>query len=243
MEVVTPWTPKFPHYTSNGDKPPYMKPKSIKPFAMVISASRNTGKSHLFRDIYKRCFHERGGSKFDVQIVFSNSLANGWYQSFIDTELMFDTYDPEILKIHEKEVDTFKEKHGWYPNSLVIFDDCIGNSVKYSDQITQLFTRGRHKGISICFITQSPVLIQTTWRANVTHGFFLRCKGTSLDHIVSSFLSDLPSEEELNGVKAPVWCRSLCQKIWSERYRTLVVCYEDETDKMSDFCYSYKAKG
>ncbi len=214
------------------DKPAYLKNKSIKPFAVQILASRNTGKSYLAQHLLKTKFK----GKFDLICIFSNTIGSGFYD-FIESDLKFHSFEPEILAELIEEVDSVKEEFGTYPNTLVIFDDCNGKKVKNSEDIERLFTLGRHKGISILFISQAAKFSNSSWRSNTTHLFLLQMKGTSLDFAKENYLDDLIDKDDIpEGMK--ITTRDYLQKVikwvFSEKYRMIVVEYEKTCNNFYD---------
>lgn len=233
------WSPDFPKYgTNDKDRPKYIRPKSIKPFAMIICSSRNQGKSSMIRHLYENFFE----SKYDIVIVFSKTLGNGFYEQFINSRLMFEKFDQQIIdNVLDKQED-IKEEKGFYYNILMIFDDMLGNDVKYSETVSDLFTMGRHKGISIIFATQNPVMCHQSWRQNTTHLIFLRAKGRGRDHIIDNFLLDLVDEDyDTGNLKAEPFLRDLIKKIFEQRYRAIVVEYDKQNIRLSETLFYYIA--
>lgn len=148
-------------------------------FAITITAPREQGKSTLFRDIFIKCNFR---DLFDVHVLFSKTLNEDFFGEFFpgDGRLMFRGYNPnKLMKIVDLS-KKFHEIHGRWPNILIVFDDCVGESsgtvdarkkagpknVKNENEILELFTMGRHQGMSVVFITQSPTLISPEWRKN-----------------------------------------------------------------------------
>ena len=137
--------------------------KRGKNFSMLILASRGSGKSYLCRYLLE--YHLR--DKFDSFIVFSDSedeLEN--YREILPGRLFFDDFYPEMVEAVVKKNKERQQIGKPLFQTLVLFDDKISNKMRYDDQILQLFTRGRHVGISIIFISQSHVFANTTWRNN-----------------------------------------------------------------------------
>lgn len=146
-------------------------------FAMTITAPREQGKSTLFRDIFIKTNMR---DLFDVHVLFSKTLNEDFYGEFFpgDGRLMFRGYDPNRLKKIITMAEAFHAKHGRWLNILIAFDDCVGESdkvaegrklrknIKNENEILELFTMGRHKGLTIIFLTQSPTLIDSNWRKN-----------------------------------------------------------------------------
>lgn len=211
--------------------------RSLKPFSFIICSSRNQGKSVLLRDLYER--HWEGN--FHLVLVFSNTLGTNWYDSFIPASTKYHQYDEDILINLFKLQQEHKEKTGKYLNVLAIFDDCISEELKHSEVLQNIFILGRHLGISICFITQSPTLVKSTWRQNTTHLAILRLKGLGKEHIINNFLLDLIEEEDTDGSKPATYASKLLRKTFEERYRALIVEYDNEGNSLRDVVSWYKA--
>ena len=233
------WEPHFDNYKYN-EKPPSLRLRSIKPFAMLICSSRNQGKTVMLRHLYEKQFEAR----FDLVILFSQTIGNGFYEQFMGEhkKTFYDEFDENVLiNINNIQEKVRKEK-GFYLNILVIFDDCVSESIKHNEEIQNLFTRGRHKGISICFITQSPTLVKSTWRQNCTHLIVLRTKGLGLDNLKTNFLLDLIDAEEIpNNIKPDKYLNQIVKKVFNEKYNALVVEYDKEGNSLNDCIFQYKA--
>lgn len=216
--------------------------KQIKPVAMIVSASRNQGKSYLIKDIITNI--RNSGSGWDMYIVFSNTLENGFYQDFIPGKTKYGSYDPTVIRklltIQKEKLSENKRP----PSVLVIFDDCVSNKMIYDEEINFLFTRGRHLNLSVIFITQSPTMVNSVWRQNTTHLFVLRSKGKSLDHILDNFLQDLFqigdfTTENYSQLEKKI--RLLLKFIFEEKYRCLVCLYDNEGNDWEQCVKWYKA--
>jgi hypothetical protein len=129
-------------------------------FAMVISASRNVGKSHMLSKLYPKW-----DKKFDLIIVFSYSAHNPTYK-FV-TGPKFADYNPGIIN----DLFKFQRKTENSLRILIIFDDMVSNKIKFDDSIMQCYTRGRNSRISICISTQIFKLISKNSRGNTDYMF------------------------------------------------------------------------
>jgi hypothetical protein len=222
----------------NSIKHENFKKNSPQPFSMIVCGSRNQGKSVIIRDLV-----ENHMGQFDIYVVFSNTLSNGWYQQFITSRLMFEEYKPEVLLHLEQAQKERLSKRKKLLNILIIFDDCISLKNKYSDVIMQLFTRGRHLGMSIVFATQTPTMCASIWRQNTTYLILLKCKGTAMEHIVNNFMIDLFEVGDLNSEtpkQLPERIRTFLHSIFEEKYRACVVLYEQEGNDFTDAIKTYK---
>jgi len=225
------WNPSFPSYTYN-EKPPFLRKKSIKPFSMILCASRNQGKSYMIRYLYENHWEK----KFDLVMVFSKTLGSGFYDQFIKSKTKYSSFSPEILQKLFALQEEHKKKTSSYLNILCVFDDCLGSNIMYNQEVQDVFTLGRHLGLSVVFATQNPTCVSQTCRQNTTHLVLLRCKGRGLDNILNNFLLDLIDEDELpdHCKRVDVFLRSIIKKVFSIRYRALVIDYDKEGTTFSD---------
>jgi len=193
---------------------------------MVICASRNQGKSYMIRYLYETYFEK----KFDSVIIFSKTLGSGFYDQFIKSKTKYSNFSPEVLKKLFLLQEENKKKRGFYMSILLIFDDCLGLNIMYNQELQDVFTLGRHLGLSIVFASQNPTCISQTCRQNTTHLVLLRCKGRGLENIINNFLLDLIDEDELptNCKRVDVYLRNVIKKVFSTRYRALIIEYEKE---------------
>jgi hypothetical protein len=148
-------TPKLPVW-----KPKFQRGKN---FSMLILASRGSGKSYLTKYLLE--YHLR--DKYDLFVVISDSddeLEN--YKEILPGRLFFNDFKPELItnliEMNKKRLQEGKP----LLQVLFVFDDKISNKMKYNDELLQLFTRGRHVGISIVFISQSHAFASAAWRNN-----------------------------------------------------------------------------
>jgi hypothetical protein len=144
---------------------PKWKPdfKRGKNFSMLILASRGSGKSYLTQ--YLLTYHLR--DKFDLFVVISESEDElEKYREILPGKLFFDDFNPDLIQnLIRINKDRQRKSQPIY-ETLIVFDDKISNKLKYSDELLQLFTRGRHVGISIIFISQSHSYANAAWRNN-----------------------------------------------------------------------------
>ena len=144
-----------------------------KGLSITISGKRNSGKTVLLRDL---CYQLK--DKYSEVYLFSNTAS---YQplvfDFIKKENIF--IGLNVAKIQElwNAQGTMTEKllkknpnpdHEKVDKILILFDDIVGDpKIRTSDELAQLFTRGRHVYISQIFLTQSVVGIPPIMRRNV----------------------------------------------------------------------------
>ncbi len=116
-------------------------------FRLSILSPSETGKSYMIRHLFEKHHFDE---VFDLFVVFSKSLDNAidqdFFASFVPGKLQFNGYKPEVVvKLFEVQ-DKHMSEHGKFLNVLIIFDDCVSTKNKYSDEILQIFIRGRNKG-------------------------------------------------------------------------------------------------
>jgi hypothetical protein len=219
-----------------------IRPGSVQPFAMLVLAARNSGKSYLVRELYRRNQFNR---RFDVVIVVSQTLGSGFYQGFIDESRLIaaDTYTPELLAALRSRQDAHREEHDTYPSALVILDDCIGQRVKHDPELEQLFCMGRHRGTSVLFVSQSPTLAMTTWRQNATHVVLLNLKGLGLDSVKRELLPQAVDQADADGacarlglppMRREVFVDALLGAYLRQPYMAVVLLCEEHGFEMTD---------
>lgn len=133
-------------------------------FSAIFTGSSRSGKSYLLKHILT--MHDnRLIKRYDFIIIFSKTLTNGFYKSFINSDLMFENYEPVIIdfmKEKYKKAQLENKKFKW----LVILDDCVDGKSKYLQHVQDLYFHGRHFQASVIFITQKCSLMATGWMAN-----------------------------------------------------------------------------
>jgi len=132
-------------------------------FTCIISGSRMSGKSMFLKNLLVG--EPKLANKFDFIIIFSKTLVNGFYSSFLDTSLMFTQFQEGVIdsfkKLHQQAIEKGK-KFKW----LCILDDMVDNKTKYKESLLDLFTCGRHYGASIFILTQKLSLLATGYIGN-----------------------------------------------------------------------------
>jgi len=220
--------------------PHYLKSKSIKPFSLLAVATRSSGKSTMIRHLYKI---NNFNKEFDIIIVISNTISTGFYDEFIDVNkrILASSYDEGILISLRENQDVYKAEHGIFPRALVILDDCIGDKVKYNNELQNLFCMGRHRGTSVIFISQTSTLIQSSWRQNSTHVIIMRLKGMGLKHVIENFLMDVIDQEDIGDSKGriDVYAANLIRFYMNIKYTAVVILYEAQGYGMNDFIKYY----
>lgn len=243
MEKLREWDGSFPRYTAR-DAPMGIPSGSIKPIAMPIIASRASGKSYLLRDLWIRNKME---ARFDIVMCWSRTLPNGYLRSFMGpSTCYYDEYDGNTLRGLSDEVDQYRQKHGVYPAVLCVFDDYNEKSTLYCPEIAALFTRGRHRNMSIIYISQLSQSLPSYWRVNSTHCLLLKQKGLGLQSAVNNYMLDMIDDtdsEHLMGkpCRADIAAMNVAKDVLYRRYHVLVLLYETD-GSLSESMMTYVAK-
>lgn len=210
--------------------------KKNEPFAGIISASRNSGKTYLIRYLYKH--HLR--KNFDIVIVFCGSKAIDTYAEWVPGQLLFSEFDPEIIKRCQDQYNEFFKIYRRPMRTLVIMDDILTDKLMYDQTIKDLYTKGRHCHISLVILGHKITMFNTAWRENITFLICLRTKTNSAkEHLIDQYLADI-YEEDANKSKADIkreWLDCI-RTIHSVDYQAIVVDYE----KTDNQIMKYKAK-
>ena len=137
-----------------------------KHYSVVVVGSRNSGKSYLLGDWYKT-FRE----KFDINVLYSMSLNAPVYKERVLTEkddfkTAVEGFQPKIMQALEK-----LQKELRSPLDICqIFDDQVDFSrQKNSDELVQMFIRGRNFKSTIVFFTQSVIALTPSSRENIDY--------------------------------------------------------------------------
>ena len=127
-------------------------------FSSIFIAPRRSGKSFMIKHLLATSLK----NKFDHIIVFTTKQGIKDYSEFIPGNLLFEGFNARkmnlIRDINDKRLKPF--------NILVILDDTCSRKEKYNAAIQELYTNGRHSGVSIIYTTQSPTLVDNNIKMN-----------------------------------------------------------------------------
>jgi hypothetical protein len=137
--------------------------KKWKGFTCIISGSRMAGKSQFLKNLLVG--EPKLVNEFDFIVVFSRTLVNGFYQSFLDTTLLFPEFHDGVIETMKNLYSEAKKK-GKKFKWLAILDDIVDAKSKYNKSVMDLFLCGRHYGASIFYLTQKLGLMSTSFMAN-----------------------------------------------------------------------------
>ena len=119
-------------------------PKFITPFSMGVYGRRESGKTHfvtelliqqdkLIKDPFKKVIWIN--KSFQKDVYEKLILSNQFEVEFLDDLPNFDAMGKQI-------------------NTLVVLDDMLSEASR-NDQVSALFTRGRHLNFSVIFLSQN----------------------------------------------------------------------------------------
>lgn len=154
-----------PEYTPSG-RYAYVDPRSFdikewdptdlpedKCISILWLGKRRTGKSFAERWYLARRYLNCPDDVKEVY-VFTGSRDNGWYQEFLPECFVYDGWHPEIAKAIMKRGGMLKKK-GENPGIVVLLDDLLSHKgVRNDDVIEMLYTKGRHFGCEVHFLSQ-----------------------------------------------------------------------------------------
>lgn len=165
-------------------------------FSLICFAPRHSGKSELIKYLYEQCDF---GEEYDHVIVISESMETiDHYSNFVHGNLFFNKFESSILTNLIKESESL-ETSGKPKKFLLIIDDTIGNNVKNSQTIMQIYAIGRHYRISCILICQKLTLINTTVRNNSDLIFIGRMNNAAEKTSVrENLLEGIAEENEIN---------------------------------------------
>jgi hypothetical protein len=167
-------------------------------FSMVITASRNSGKTYLIKHLLDKYLVKL----YDIIIFVSDSPDTAEEFKHISKAIFLTKMNFNIIN---KIAQANKERDEPL-RTLLVYDDKIGKETKYDDQLMQLFTRGRHLNLSIIFASQSKKLMDTTWLNNSDYIILLKQnsaqqKKTILENVLIGSIDMEDEKEERNVMK------------------------------------------
>lgn len=142
------------------------------PARMIFLGRSKSGKTVLLKE-----FIRTNASKFEKIFVYLGSDNDDY--AFIDPKYIFKdiTKIDKLLEIQDKNKNT--------PICLII-DDFIGSnlSASHNNSLDAIFSRGRHKNITICVLTQYINKLSTTQRDNAGYIIITKCGGDTFKGLV-----------------------------------------------------------
>ena len=135
----------------------------VTPDASIIQyGKRGVGKTTLFT-----CLAYYNRYKWDEMYAFTKSYFNGAYQAFLPAHRVFPGVNAEVLRLL---LD--RNKGPGRRKVCIVLDDIISSDareLRHSKELVELFSMGRHYGISIVVNTQYPKALPPTFRDNADY--------------------------------------------------------------------------
>jgi hypothetical protein len=204
-------------------------------FAMLIFASRNSGKSylvrHFIRDYLKRIN--------DIFIIVSDSpdTKRDYEPCMPEGTIYLNEMNYEIINDINKRNAELEKKGKNALNTIILFDDKIGNNVKNDQNLLQIFTRGRHLYISLIFTSQSKKMADTAWTNNVDYVVVLKQNSAQQkESIIKNVLKGTVKTEDPKQEDA--YLRRLVDEFASVQGDALVI---NNASQSSDNLFWYRA--
>lgn len=146
-------------------------PKLEYPSTTIVLAKKFSGKTNLLLNIVDK-------NKFDNVWVVSLTGFTGKLDALCEDEdcLLEDIGDEminELLKLHKNE----------QMNSLIVFDDVIGQVDMRSKGMNKLATMGRNFGISIIISSQDFFKVPPVWRRNAEYWYIGSLTDSNVDAV------------------------------------------------------------
>lgn len=215
------WNPKF---------------KKGEHFSMIVTASRNSGKSYLMRHLVKEYMTD----KYDMFVSVCTSVGQQNEMKDVlpeEKSKFYSKYTPRIISLiygmNRRRLRDGKRAL----NVLFMLDDTVGNKLKYDDALLQAYCNGRHNGISIIFLSQSLSLCSSQWRTNSDYFIMLKHNSPqtrkSIRENILSGAIDIDDDESENKVLT-----SIQREYSSEPGDALVMSF---TDSSTNNLFRYRA--
>jgi hypothetical protein len=219
LKKIRYWKEKFPKLT-----------KKILCFNAISLGSRRSGKTFLINDLLVRFLL----NAFDIIIIICPKYSLYQYNDLIESypkKILYRDYMDMKLINQIKEINSKVDKETLKMNTLIIYDDMSTNKLRYDNELSSLFTTGRHAQLSIIFLTQTPTYIDNSWKNNIDLYFIFKLRANRYkDYIYENILSE---EIEIEGIEKEDIQKKIIlgiyNKIISEPYHCLVLDMENGT--------------
>tara|TARA_R110001592_G_scaffold2489_4_gene14641 strand:+ start:1104 stop:1787 length:684 start_codon:yes stop_codon:yes gene_type:complete len=158
------------------------------PFRMIVCAPSGSGKSNFLLNLIEK--YSKGKGTFHSVHLICRSKCEPLYEYLEDKT-------KKKIKILEgvKEIPDIN-KFDKEQNHLVIFDDLVLE--KDQSKINEFYIRGRKKGVSICYLSQSFYKVPKVIRSNCNYFVILKLSGKrDLNLIMSEFELGIDKQELL----------------------------------------------
>ena len=203
-------------YVSKTDDPNYNLHHFDVPYRALCVAPSGSGKSNFICNlIYLFC---KGRGTYDQIHIFCKSKDEPLYRFLCDKSKGLIEIHEDLLKL--KPINEYKP----HEQTLLIFDDMI-NDFKSFPLISEIYTRGRKRGISTMFLSQSYYSSPKIIRQNINYCIILKLGGSRDVNAILFECSVGISKEELlymynDATKEKFNCLVIIlEKSGNERYR------------------------
>jgi len=179
-----------------------MKPAIFKPadhfhkhdtFSMGIIGARRSGKSYMIKHLYRYYLKQQ----YHATFVYT-SIANApFYEEFIesyseDGTVFTDPPPDDFLDIIDAAQAELQSRGKPKLRYLVIIDDLITDNMRHDENISEIFTRGRHTNMSIIFASQSTTALHPKWRGNLDYAvIFNVIRFNERDFLIKEYMGDM----------------------------------------------------
>ena len=158
--------------------------------AISVSAKRNSGKSELVKYIIHQ-YHQEFSNIF---VISGTEKVNKFYSKipFINPKYIYHTFDSSfienLLKNMEKINEGKTKKDKDFKRILLIMDDVFSSFNAHSEKaFEQIFTLGRHLGVTIITITQYIYMLPPRCRSNCDWVLVSQMNNQSLDILTTEY--------------------------------------------------------
>ena len=203
-------------YCVKADNPNYDLHHFETPFRSLVVAPSGSGKSNFITNLIS--LFCKGKGTFDEIYIFCKCKDEALYRFLSDKSKGLIEIHEDLLKL--KPINEFKP----HEQTLLIFDDMV-NDLKKHPIISEYFIRGRKRGCSLMFLSQSYYNTPKIIRQNINYCVILKLGGTrDVNSILRECSIGLTKEEllymykEATREKFDVFIINL-DKSGNERYR------------------------
>lgn len=212
----------------------------------LLVAPSGGGKNIILEDLYRKWFK----NQYDRFVVFSKTIASGgfcymdgsksegWKMFNEDRLYAIMKYNNELLERKKEPLKT-----------LVIFDDCL-DVARNSKAIIEVFTTGRHYGISSIVLVQDINFVPPVIRNNTTFCILLSIRNTErLEEFIKGNLACLVDDDIQGCLTTVVFWKKLIKQYTNNKFNkfnSLVIFTKNYDNKIPttfyNSVYQYKAQ-
>jgi len=186
---------------------PYVPDIMGDDFTVLEIGKRREGKSFFTRF---QLYHMRG--LFSQVFVFTNTKINGFWQTMVPEEYIYEGVDPFVLQAlidHQKKLVEYTYANpdkNINPRACIIFDDCIDQNMHHMPPLKTLFYNGRHLKCCVFFNIQYAKGLPPGMRENADLAVIFRTHSdTQTEAIAENFLGHWNKESVINILDSYIW--------------------------------------